>query len=196
MGFKAYFDSTTNASICLWGGDVAGMAITLMTQIEADALPRTQGPVSVSAAKGSAEHQPSSLDLSTAVWGQLCGWKVERTIYVPPTLETTFIKLWRYSHCTVLLPSVLGIHPLSLVTSKLPSLGKGDFLTAWHTQRSLLLAGAARLCNGLRSLVLPNKGRWQSIYSSYLQCQWDHGNWREAPLLHHAAPLEDLGKLW
>lgn len=138
MGFKAYFDSATNASICLWGGDVAGMAVTLKTQIAADALPGTQGPVSVSSARGWAGYKPSSSDLSAAVWGQPCGWKVERTIHVPATWETTFTEPQRHGYCIFLFPPALGSHPLSFVTSELPSLRKGGFFTAWHTQSSWL----------------------------------------------------------
>lgn len=49
---------------------MAGMAITLKTQIEANALPGTQGPGSVSSARGWTAYQPSSDILSTADWGR------------------------------------------------------------------------------------------------------------------------------
>lgn len=198
MGFEAYFDSTTNASICLRGSDVAGMAITaitLTTQREAGALPGNTRPRAHERSWGMSRYQPSSDHLSTAVWGQPHGWKIECTSHVPAALETTLIKQRRYGPCTFLLPAVLGIHPLLFVIPTLLSLGKRGFLTAWHTPRSSWLAGAAGHCNGLRTLVLPKMGRPKSTYSGHLQYQWEHGNQREAPFLLHEVPSENLSKV-
>lgn len=70
----------------------------------------------------------------------------------------------------------------------------GMLFTAFHAWRSSCLAGASWLSLGTESLVIPNKVREKSLHSKYLQCQQDHRNWRQAPLLPHQAPLEDSSK--
>lgn len=72
--------------------------------------------------------------------------------YFEAAHQTAEVQPWAF-----LMFSVLGIiGTLSSVISRMPSVGVGGF---WAVQPSGL-AGAAGHCNGLRSLVPSNRGKW------------------------------------
>lgn len=138
-------------------------------------LAATQGPVSLSSAGAGTGSLPSSRVLQAAVWGWLWvegGVYPSCSSYFEATHQTAEVQPWAF-----LMPSSPGIHVFSSVMSRMPSVGAGGFRAVWHMERPSGLAGAAGHCNGLRSLVLPDKGKWNNTYSSYLQHQLKQGNW-------------------
>lgn len=166
MGFKAYFDIAQRQAYACEG---------VMRQAWQSQLHKPHVP---DLSWGWTGSQPSSCAFHTAVWGAFhtavwggCGWKVEGT----PLVAALLRQLTKLQRCSCeafwsfqLLASTN--HPLSCPYTLCRCKG---FWAVQHTESPSGLAGADGLCNGLRSLVLPSKAKWNTTYSSYSSISWN-----------------------